>query len=72
MIMVAMANYEWFEEWMDTPVRKRGDGYLEYKKRFATNLFDWACSHYPKLREKVAMISDMDFSSTTACHFKKS
>ncbi|KAM9462822.1 inactive all-trans-retinol 13,14-reductase [Clarias gariepinus] len=53
MIILTMANYEWFEEWKDAPVRKRGDDYVEYKMRFANKLFNWACIHYPKLREKL-------------------
>ncbi|KAB5555277.1 hypothetical protein PHYPO_G00031850 [Pangasianodon hypophthalmus] len=53
MTILTVVNYEWFEEWKDTPVRKRGDDYLAYKMRFAHNLFDWACSQYPKLRDKL-------------------
>ncbi|KAG5263041.1 hypothetical protein AALO_G00281800 [Alosa alosa] len=53
MTILAMVNYEWFEEWKDTTVRKRGDDYTEYKMRFANNLFNWACEHFPKLKDKL-------------------
>ncbi|XP_030630929.1 inactive all-trans-retinol 13,14-reductase [Chanos chanos] len=53
MTILTMVKYEWFEEWKDTTVRKRGDDYHNYKMRFANNLFDWACVHFPKLRDKV-------------------
>ncbi|XP_062859497.1 inactive all-trans-retinol 13,14-reductase-like [Trichomycterus rosablanca] len=53
MTILAMVSYKWFEEWKDTTVRKRGDDYLEYKRRFANHLFNWACTHYPKLRDKL-------------------
>ncbi|XP_007233620.2 inactive all-trans-retinol 13,14-reductase [Astyanax mexicanus] len=53
MIILTMVNYEWFEEWKDTTVKRRGDDYMEYKMRFANNLFDWACVHYPKFRERL-------------------
>ncbi|XP_060795431.1 inactive all-trans-retinol 13,14-reductase isoform X2 [Neoarius graeffei] len=53
MIILTMVSYEWFEEWKDTPVGKRGDDYLTYKRRFGNNVFDWACSQYPKLRDKL-------------------
>uniref|UniRef100_A0AAY4CLC5 Amine oxidase domain-containing protein n=1 Tax=Denticeps clupeoides TaxID=299321 RepID=A0AAY4CLC5_9TELE len=53
MTILAMVNYEWFEEWKDMTVRKRGDDYMEYKMRFANKLFDWACLHFPKLRDKL-------------------
>ncbi|KAL0180298.1 hypothetical protein M9458_025740, partial [Cirrhinus mrigala] len=52
MTILTMVNYEWFEEWKDTRVRKRGDDYFNYKMRFAKCIFDWACKHFPKLRDK--------------------
>ncbi|XP_036429271.1 inactive all-trans-retinol 13,14-reductase-like [Colossoma macropomum] len=53
MTILTMVNYEWFEEWKDTTVKKRGDDYMDYKMRFAKHLFDWACMYFPKLREKL-------------------
>uniref|UniRef100_A0A665W3X4 Inactive all-trans-retinol 13,14-reductase-like n=1 Tax=Echeneis naucrates TaxID=173247 RepID=A0A665W3X4_ECHNA len=52
MTILTMVKYEWFEEWKDTTVRKRGDEYYNYKMRFAKNLFDWACSVFPKVKDK--------------------
>jgi len=56
MTILTMVNYEWFEEWKDTTVRKRGDEYNNYKMRFAKNLFDWACTLFPKIRNKVGSV----------------
>lgn len=53
MTILTMVKYEWFEEWKDTTVRKRGDQYLQYKMRFAKRLFDWACTIFPKIKDKV-------------------
>ncbi|XP_034050553.1 inactive all-trans-retinol 13,14-reductase [Thalassophryne amazonica] len=53
MTILTMAKYEWFEEWKDTTVRKRGNEYYDYKMRFANKLFDWACTVFPKIREKL-------------------
>nr|XP_015818274.2 inactive all-trans-retinol 13,14-reductase [Nothobranchius furzeri] len=53
MTILTMVKYEWFEEWKDTTVRKRGDDYLNYKMRFAKNLFDWACTVFPKIKDKL-------------------
>uniref|UniRef100_A0A665W4Q8 Inactive all-trans-retinol 13,14-reductase-like n=1 Tax=Echeneis naucrates TaxID=173247 RepID=A0A665W4Q8_ECHNA len=53
MTILTMVKYEWFEEWKDTTVRKRGDEYYNYKMRFAKNLFDWACSVFPKVKDKL-------------------
>lgn len=56
MTILIMVKYEWFEEWTDTTVRKRGEEYYNYKMRFANNLFDWACTVFPKMREKVGLL----------------
>ncbi|XP_067101014.1 inactive all-trans-retinol 13,14-reductase [Osmerus mordax] len=53
MTILTMVKYEWFEEWKDTAVRKRGDEYHNYKMRYANQLFAWACTIFPKLREKL-------------------
>ncbi|XP_077359741.1 inactive all-trans-retinol 13,14-reductase [Festucalex cinctus] len=53
MTILTMAKYEWFEEWKDTTVRKRGDEYHNYKMRFANKLFDWTCQLFPKIKDKL-------------------
>lgn len=67
MTILTMVNYEWFEEWKDTTVRKRGDDYFNYKMRFANYLFDWACKHFPKLREK--LVYQEAASPLTSTHY---
>lgn len=57
MTILIMVNYEWFEEWKDTSVRKRGDEYFTYKMRFANYVFDWACTVFPKIRERVGLMA---------------
>lgn len=57
MTILTMVKYEWFEEWKDTTVRKRGDEYYNYKMRFAKNLFDWACTLFPKIKDKVGSVT---------------
>lgn len=56
MTILTMVKYEWFEEWKDTTVRKRGDEYHNYKMRFAKNLFEWACTLFPKIKNKVCAV----------------
>ncbi|XP_056153590.1 inactive all-trans-retinol 13,14-reductase [Lampris incognitus] len=53
MTILTMVKYEWFEDWQDTTVRKRGDEYYKYKMRFAKHLFDWACTIFPKIKNKL-------------------
>ncbi|KPP64200.1 putative all-trans-retinol 13,14-reductase [Scleropages formosus] len=56
MTLLTMVKYEWFEEWKDTGTRKRGSDYEAYKMRYANKLFDWACVHFPKLRDKLVFM----------------
>ncbi|XP_048871420.1 inactive all-trans-retinol 13,14-reductase [Brienomyrus brachyistius] len=56
MTLLTMVNYEWFEEWTDTGVKRRGSEYEAYKMRYANTLFDWACEHFPKLRDKLVFL----------------
>ncbi|XP_036403015.1 inactive all-trans-retinol 13,14-reductase-like [Megalops cyprinoides] len=56
MILQTMVNYEWFDEWKDSSVEERGGEYYNYKMSIANKLFDWACMHFPKIRDKVAFM----------------
>ncbi|KAJ8383508.1 hypothetical protein AAFF_G00220250 [Aldrovandia affinis] len=56
MTLLTMVKYEWFEEWKDSSVRKRGEDYHDYKMSIANKLFDWACIHFPKLKDKVVFM----------------
>ncbi|XP_072312639.1 inactive all-trans-retinol 13,14-reductase [Eucyclogobius newberryi] len=67
MTILTMVKYEWFEEWKDTAVRKRGDEYYNYKMRFANNLFDWACKLFPKIKDKL-VFQDVA-TPLTNCHY---
>ncbi|CAL1599926.1 unnamed protein product [Knipowitschia caucasica] len=67
MTILTMVKYEWFEEWKDTAVRKRGDEYYNYKMRFAKNLFDWACKLFPKIKDKL-VFQDVA-TPLTNCHY---
>ncbi len=67
MTILTMVKYEWFEEWKDTAVRKRGDEYYNYKMRFAKNLFDWACTLFPKIRDKVGSVIHVCMFISVVC-----
>ncbi|XP_015831841.1 all-trans-retinol 13,14-reductase [Nothobranchius furzeri] len=56
MTLLTMARYEWFEEWEETKLGKRGPDYLELKNSIAQELLDWALTIFPQLREKVVMV----------------
>ncbi|KAL0184835.1 hypothetical protein M9458_020531, partial [Cirrhinus mrigala] len=52
MVIHTMVNPRWFEQWSNISETERGEDYEKYKMRFANHLFDWACVHFPKLKEK--------------------
>ncbi|XP_016149332.1 putative all-trans-retinol 13,14-reductase [Sinocyclocheilus grahami] len=56
MVIHTMVNPKWFEQWHNVSEPERGEEYEKYKMRFANHLFDWACVHFPKLKEKLAML----------------
>ncbi|XP_056611673.1 inactive all-trans-retinol 13,14-reductase-like [Triplophysa dalaica] len=56
MVIQTMVNPKWFRKWNNMNEMDRGDEYEKYKMRFANHLFDWACVHFPKLREKLLMM----------------
>ncbi|ROJ94860.1 All-trans-retinol 13,14-reductase [Anabarilius grahami] len=56
MVIHTMVNPKWFGQWNNVNETERGQEYEEYKMRFANHLFDWACVHFPKLKEKLVML----------------
>ncbi|KAK2904740.1 hypothetical protein QQF64_032846 [Cirrhinus molitorella] len=56
MVIHTMVNPKWFEQWNNINETERGEDYEKYKMRFANHLFDWVCVHFPKLKEKLAVL----------------
>uniref|UniRef100_A0A3Q2PV77 Putative all-trans-retinol 13,14-reductase n=1 Tax=Fundulus heteroclitus TaxID=8078 RepID=A0A3Q2PV77_FUNHE len=56
MTLLTMARYEWFEDWEETKVGKRGQEYLDLKNNMAQELLEWALTIFPQLRDKVVMV----------------
>uniref|UniRef100_A0A3Q2PWT5 Putative all-trans-retinol 13,14-reductase n=1 Tax=Fundulus heteroclitus TaxID=8078 RepID=A0A3Q2PWT5_FUNHE len=54
MTLLTMARYEWFEDWEETKVGKRGQEYLDLKNNMAQELLEWALTIFPQLRDKVS------------------
>ncbi|CDQ80805.1 unnamed protein product [Oncorhynchus mykiss] len=53
MTLLTMAKFEWFEDWKDTKINKRGPDYEDLKMSMAKELLDWALVVFPQLRDKV-------------------
>ncbi|XP_065601092.1 all-trans-retinol 13,14-reductase [Cyrtonyx montezumae] len=55
--IITMAKYEWFEEWKDKPVHKRGDTYEDVKKTFVDAIMKTVFKLYPHIEDKVEYVS---------------
>ncbi|NXW38162.1 RETST reductase, partial [Phaetusa simplex] len=57
MAIVTFAKYEWFEEWKDKQVNKRGDDYEELKKTFVDAIMQAVFKLYPRIEDRIEYIS---------------
>ncbi|NXY77829.1 RETST reductase, partial [Glareola pratincola] len=55
--IVTFAKYEWFEEWKDKQVNKRGDDYEELKKTFVDAIMKAVFKLYPHIEDRIEYIS---------------
>ena len=51
--VVTLAKWEWFADWKDKQVMKRGDDYNYIKDGIAHHLWEQCLALYPQLRDKV-------------------
>uniref|UniRef100_A0A8C0B4K7 All-trans-retinol 13,14-reductase n=1 Tax=Buteo japonicus TaxID=224669 RepID=A0A8C0B4K7_9AVES len=55
--IVTFTKYEWFEEWKDEKVKKRGDDYEELKKTFVDTIMQVVFKLYPRIEDRIEYIS---------------
>ncbi|XP_027525226.1 all-trans-retinol 13,14-reductase isoform X2 [Corapipo altera] len=55
--IVSFARYEWFEEWKDKQVHKRGDDYEDLKKTFVDAVMQTVYKLYPRIEGRVEYLS---------------
>uniref|UniRef100_A0A8B9M9L5 All-trans-retinol 13,14-reductase n=1 Tax=Accipiter nisus TaxID=211598 RepID=A0A8B9M9L5_9AVES len=55
--IVTFTKYEWFEEWKDEQVKKRGDDYEELKKTFVDTIMQIVFKLYPRIEDRIEYIS---------------
>ncbi|NXE57640.1 RETST reductase, partial [Casuarius casuarius] len=55
--IVTFAKYEWFEEWKDEPVHKRGDSYEEVKQAFVDTIMKTVFKLYPRIEDRIEYLS---------------
>lgn len=52
-IVVTLANYEWFSQWKDARVMKRGAEYDAIKNAIGQRMWDQTLHLFPQLEDKV-------------------
>ncbi|KAJ1091610.1 hypothetical protein NDU88_004727 [Pleurodeles waltl] len=55
--VLTFAPYEWFEEWKDLNVKKRGVDYDSLKNTFTESMLETVTKLYPKIKDKIDCIS---------------
>ncbi|NXO14255.1 RETST reductase, partial [Oriolus oriolus] len=55
--IVTFARYEWFEEWKDKQVHKRGDDYEDLKKTFVDAIMQTVFKLYPRIEGRIEYLS---------------
>lgn len=50
--IVTFTPYEWFEQWKDKRVMKRGEDYEELKHRIGRRMWEQTCRFFPQLKDK--------------------
>ncbi|XP_063276689.1 all-trans-retinol 13,14-reductase [Prinia subflava] len=55
--IVTIARYEWFKEWKDKQVHKRGDDYEDLKKTFVDAIMQTVLKLYPRIEGRIEYLS---------------
>ncbi|NXX59254.1 RETST reductase, partial [Scopus umbretta] len=55
--IMTFTKYEWFEEWKDKQVNKRGDDYEELKMTFVDTIMQTVFKLYPRIEDRVEYLS---------------
>lgn len=50
--IVTLAKWDWFEQWENERIMKRGDEYDDLKNRIAEKAWEQTCRFYPQIKDK--------------------
>ena len=54
--MITLARWEWFEQWQDERVKKRGDDYESFKNAIGKRIWQQVLALYPHLEDKICCL----------------
>ncbi|XP_042327453.1 all-trans-retinol 13,14-reductase [Sceloporus undulatus] len=67
LIILIVAKYEWFEEWKEEKVTKRGLEYESVKNSFVDSIMEMVLKVYPRIKDKIEHVSAG--TPLTNCHY---
>ena len=53
MAIVTLANWNWYKQWEDAPLKKRGEEYEEFKKTIGHKMIERCCELYPQIKDHI-------------------
>ena len=53
MAIVTLASWEWYKQWENEPLKKRGDEYEEFKKTIGQRMVDRCCDLFPQIKDHI-------------------
>ncbi len=65
-IMIVMANYQWFNQWKESKVKKRGEVYEQYKAALTQRMLDRFGRIFPHLASKASCITFMHLANSNS------
>lgn len=65
--MVTLAKWEWFEEWKDGRVMKRGEDYERVKNAIGEHMWEQVLAILPQLKDKVSQTMSGIFNYIGTC-----
>ena len=56
MAIVTLGSWEWYKQWENLPLKKRGDDYEEFKKAIAQKMIDRCCDLFPQIKDHIDFV----------------
>jgi all-trans-retinol 13,14-reductase len=56
MAIVTLGNWDWYKRWENTPLKKRGEDYEEFKKSIGQRMIDRCCDLFPQIKDHIDFV----------------
>ena len=75
MTIVTLGSWEWYKQWENEPLKKRGEEYEEFKKTIGQRIIDRCCELFPQIKDHIDYVdigTPVTISITSQLHTAKS